>query len=319
MTDTIQKPSPTPFCMAATPFSPDGEVDEAALRGQVRRFVDAGLGVYFGSGGAGEGHTLSNRDLDRLYRVAGEEAAGRIPVCANPPEQASATAVIEQAALAQSAGVQAVSIYPAAHWHGFRANENELGVYYRFILERIATPVMLTFNPNIGAVPSTQFLAGLIDRWPQIKGINLIGPSEEYFVELRQILSPKMPIYLPAVRAIRALELGAAGFIGAEANVIPASYRRLADLHARGATTEATDLQTRIQEFAAIVADWSTATARWIKMAWRAYGLPGGEGGLRPPYLMPPQAEIDRLAARLAAVGLEEITALQSAVRASRG
>ena len=54
-------------------------------------------------------------------------------------------------------------------------------------------------------------------------------------------------------------------------------------------------------------------------MAWRAYGLPGGEGGLRPPYLMPPQAEIDRLAARLAAVGLEEITALQSAVRASRG
>ena len=38
------------FCMAATPFTEDGSLDEAGLRAHLRRLVAAGNGIYLGSG-----------------------------------------------------------------------------------------------------------------------------------------------------------------------------------------------------------------------------------------------------------------------------
>jgi hypothetical protein len=35
--------------------------------------------------------------------------------------------------------------------------------------------------------------------------------------------------------------------------------------------------------------------------------LPGGQGGLRRPYLMPPQGELDAMAAALARLGIDEL------------
>ena len=50
--------------------------------------------------------------------------------------------------------------------------------------------------------------------------------------------------------------------------------------------------------------------ARWQKMALKVFKLPGGEGGLRTPYLMPSDAEVERFTAGLLALGLAEIDEL---------
>ncbi|MBV9922212.1 MAG: hypothetical protein JOY78_15355, partial [Pseudonocardia sp.] len=52
---------------------------------------------------------------------------------------------------------------------------------------------------------------------------------------------------------------------------------------------------------------------RWQKMAMRVLRLPGGEGGLRLPYLMPPQSEIDRFAEGLLGLRIREIEDLARA------
>ena len=44
---------------------------------------------------------------------------------------------------------------------------------------------------------------------------------------------------------------------------------------------------------------------------------PGGEGGVREPYLMPDAAELDRFARGAAALGLPEITAMLPAATGS--
>ena len=53
--------------------------------------------------------------------------------------------------------------------------------------------------------------------------------------------------------------------------------------------------------------------ARWQKMALKVFKLPGGEGGLRKPYLMPSDAEVERFTTGLLALGLTEIDELARA------
>jgi hypothetical protein len=51
-------------------------------------------------------------------------------------------------------------------------------------------------------------------------------------------------------------------------------------------------------------------TPRWIKVALRAFKLPGGAGGPRPPYLMPDDAVVARFAEGAIALDVEEINEL---------
>ena len=48
-------------------------------------------------------------------------------------------------------------------------------------------------------------------------------------------------------------------------------------------------------------------------MALKVFKLPGGEGGLRKPYLMPSEAEVERFTSGLLALGLAEIDELAEA------
>ena len=47
------------FTISITPFAEDGSIDEAKLRRHLSKLGDAGIGVYVGGGGSGEGYTLS--------------------------------------------------------------------------------------------------------------------------------------------------------------------------------------------------------------------------------------------------------------------
>src|ERR1700709_727487 len=98
---------------SATTFAADGSLDEGAMRAFLQRFVDAGLTIYLGSGGSGEGCSLT---LDALARVGGEVAGGKVPVGSNPPDQHTARDSIFHAKLAMAAGVDVVQLYGPASW-----------------------------------------------------------------------------------------------------------------------------------------------------------------------------------------------------------
>src|SRR5947207_13501132 len=64
-----------------TPFTANEDIDEAALRAEVRYLSETahvhGLAVC---GSTGEGHTLTTEETRRITAIAVEEAAGRVPV-----------------------------------------------------------------------------------------------------------------------------------------------------------------------------------------------------------------------------------------------
>src|ERR1700722_13597292 len=77
----------TLLCRTATTFRPDKSLDEEAQRAFLQRLRDAGLGMYLGSAGSGEGHALSRDELTRVYEIGVDIAGDAVQANANPPEQ----------------------------------------------------------------------------------------------------------------------------------------------------------------------------------------------------------------------------------------
>jgi 4-hydroxy-tetrahydrodipicolinate synthase len=65
-----------------TPFTPAGDLDEAALRRLVKRQIDARIDVLVPCGTTGESATMTPAEQERVVAITVEEAGGRVPVLA---------------------------------------------------------------------------------------------------------------------------------------------------------------------------------------------------------------------------------------------
>ena len=66
-----------------TPFDANEDIDERALRADVRYLIqEAGVHGLAVGGSTGEGHTLSTDELRHAVGAAVQEAGGRVPVIA---------------------------------------------------------------------------------------------------------------------------------------------------------------------------------------------------------------------------------------------
>jgi len=294
----------TLFCMSATPFHEDLSLDESAFRSHLRRLVAARNGIYLGSGGAGEGHVLTARELRRIYEIGVEEAKGKVPLCANPRESRSAALMYEVAKEAVEANVDVVQIYQLDAGHGMIPTQREQDVYFTELLSEIDHPVAISIHAYAGYAATPDYLKQLCARFEQICAINVVGPPNSYFMALRDELPERIKLYTSIVNLVHVATLGASGALLAENNLIPNVCQSIADAY------EARDLDklahgTRtVQRFANVVNKWAPSSGRWVKMAMKVLGL--GNGVLRPPYLLPPQEDQDRMAAAFAALRIRE-------------
>lgn len=306
-------PNMTLLCRNATTFTKTKEFDEQAFRKFLQRFVDARLGVYLASGGSGEGHALSRDELRRVYQIGVEVCKGKVAVNANPPEQNTAQATIEHAKLAVEAGVDVVNIYGPASWHGFRPTDAEYTAYFDQVLSVIKHPVALAPNPIIGYTPRPALIAGICNQTSQVAAINLSGVGDTYFIELKDALKRDVAIFVPFQSSLHTLTLGATGLLGAEANIIPKTFRRYIDHFESSDFAGLGKVYADLQRFNRYVAKWHSSSPRWLKMAMKVLKLPGGEGGARGPYLMPLDDEVQRFTDGLLRLRLPEIDDLARA------
>jgi 4-hydroxy-tetrahydrodipicolinate synthase len=294
------------MCMAATPFAADGSLDEAALRVQLGRLADAGVGVYLGSGGAGEGHALSTTELDRLYRVGVETCRGRTPVFANPPEARTANEMLAKAMLAVHAGVDCVQIYALDAGHGMRPTEAEQNAYYRNLLDAIDHPVAISVHGYQGYLTPIPLLRKLTVDYPQLVAINVMVRPFDYFVELKDSLRSGMSYYCISYELIQGLALGAAGCLSAEPNLAPSLCADIAARFDAGDIAGSGASQADLIRLGTLVNKWAPSTARWVKMGMKVLGL--GNGVLRPPYLLPGSDQQDEMLAGLRRLGLSPLS-----------
>jgi 4-hydroxy-tetrahydrodipicolinate synthase len=299
----------TMFCMSATTFNEDGSLDEYALREHLRRLVAGRNGIYLGSGGAGEGHVLTVKELRRVYDIGVEEAKGKVPVHANPRESRSAAAMYEVAKEAVEAGVDVVQLYQLDGGHGMRPSQREQEAYWKELLDKINHPVAISIHIYAGYMATVPYLKELCGRYGQICAINVMVPANGYFIQLRDALPESVKLYTGLTQLGEVATLGAAGALLAENNIIPNICQRIADGYAAGDLAEVSEATRNVQRFNNIVSEWAPSTARWVKMAMRVLNL--GSGALRPPYLMPLEEDQRRMSASFDALMIRELEGLR--------
>jgi 4-hydroxy-tetrahydrodipicolinate synthase len=297
----------------STTFTRTGELDEDALRALLRGIVDAEIAVYLGSGGSGEANALTIDELRRVYEIGVEVYRGRLPVYANIPEVRNAQEAIDLARLAIHAGIDVVNFYGPASLHGYVPTDDELTLYFDTILGAVQHPAVLAPNPIQGYTPKPAIIAAMCDTYAHVTAVNLVGlAGDAYFLELRErIKRDDVELAVPLPGSHNMFDLGASALVSNLANVLPKSLRQYVDQYESGDYVGMGKTYADLLRFERYVRRW--AGARWQKMALRVLKLPGGEGGLRLPYLMPPDEEVERFAQGLLALNVPELEDLAKA------
>jgi len=294
------------FCMVASPFKSDDSLDEDALRLHLKRLVDANNGVYLAGGGAGEGHALTRQELRRICEIGVEVCKGKVPTYCNPREARSAEEHYLYAKEAAAAGVDVVQLYQLEGGHGMRPTPEEQDAYWFELLDALRYPVALSIHAYAGFYPSADYLRRLKDTYPQIVALNLIATPSAYLTEVRDAMPADVAIYIHISTVVQGLALGAAGALQTESNLIPNTCRRLLDQWASADIAGMQETAQQIQRLSNVVSEWAPSTARWVKMGMRVLDLPGGQGPLRKPYLMPDSAAQRKMADAFEAIGVRD-------------
>lgn len=287
---------PSTYVISLTPFDASGALDLDGFRRHLRRLGDAGIGVYVGGGGSGEGYALTRDETAQLLAVAVDELGGRVPVRAMGVEPRTAAEMIDLARRAQAAGVDALQVYSLDMGHGRRPRPDELEAYFAEVLAGTEMPAVLSTHQSVGYFVPVESFVRLVDRYPNVVGINCTNPDLGYLVRLVDALVDRVEIHVGgAMQGFTALSLGADGFLTSEGNLAPRLVQSVVDRWAAG------DLAGSAAAFAQVLRlYYGLAELGGVSGTKAALGLLGLPGGVpRPPRLPVPDEWRARLAALL--------------------
>lgn len=136
--------------IAATPFTPDGEIDYESLTTQIHGLAAGGCHGVILFGYAGEFYKLTDEERGEILRVAtnaGDDAD--IPVFASITAQSTKVAT-DRARAAQHAGVDGLMLLPP-----FVANPGEADVreHVESVGRAVSVPVLVQYAPDNTGVP----------------------------------------------------------------------------------------------------------------------------------------------------------------------
>lgn len=297
-------PAPSVHVISITPFAADGTLDEPGLHAHLRRMAAAGVGVYVGGGGSGEGFTLDEGETRRVLEIAAEEVGGRSSVRAMGIEPRTASQMIDYVRAAESAGVDACQIYSLDPGHGHRPSVAEAEGYFVDVLEAGDFPAVLSTHQSVGYRLPPSVLGSLVERFPQIVGINCSHGDVGYLTELVDAVGGQVEVHVggPA-QGLAAFALGATGFLASEANLAPVLCQRVIERFVAGdagATFEAFGTLLRLHHLL-----YANGGIRVTKAVLERLGLPGGT--VRRPQQPPSEHVVDAVLERIGELGIAEI------------
>ncbi|MBJ7602310.1 MAG: dihydrodipicolinate synthase family protein [Candidatus Dormibacteraeota bacterium] len=155
----------------ATPFQPDGEIDERSLNRLLLGVIAAGVDGITVLGVAGEAQKLNQAERRRVLELTAAATSGRLPICCGVSQDGTRVAV-EMAQEAAAAGAIAVMVAPPT----FLQPGPALTAHLRNVGEEAGLTVVLQDYPPVNGVSLTPTqLAQLADAVPAIQTIKLEG------------------------------------------------------------------------------------------------------------------------------------------------
>jgi 4-hydroxy-tetrahydrodipicolinate synthase len=228
----------------ATPFDASGELDLDAWQRLLAQQLEAGTQAVVVAGSTGEAAALLDPEYDLLVRLAVEAVGGRIPVLAGTGTS-NTLKTIELTRRAEKLGADAALVVTPPY---VRPTQAGLVAHYRAVANDAALPVVLYNVPGrTGCDMKPETVAELAGH-PRIIAIKEAVADPERMTALLALRADDFTVLSgDDPTACRAMLQGADGVISVASNVVPAAFRRLADL-ARSRDAAASELDARLHE-----------------------------------------------------------------------
>jgi 4-hydroxy-tetrahydrodipicolinate synthase len=228
----------------STPFTADGDLDEAALRRHVDFLIDNGLHGLVPGGSTGEFAAMTLDERKRVNEIVIEQAAGRVPVAPQTGSTRTAEA-IELSKHAADAGASAVLLVQPYYEAPTR---REVIEYFATVGAAAGIPVIAYNLPGVtGMNLDRPFYRELLERTDAVKYIKDTSGSIEQAFDLIFNLGDAIDTFVGwDTIVLPAFSAGAAGSIWGAPNFAPRECVAIYDLAKQGKTAEAFDIFKRL-------------------------------------------------------------------------
>lgn len=300
-TGSVDPTRASTFVISITPFTEDGTLDEVATRGHLRRMAAAGIGVYLGGGGSGEGYVLSPEETRRLLQIGVEELKGKVPIRAMGVEPRTSRDMIEYVEMVSGLGVDAAQIYSLDQGHGHRPTTDEIHRYFNDVLRATDFPAVLSTHMSVGYQVPVAMLVEFADRFDHLIGINFSHQDLGYLTAVIDALGDRLEIHVGGPhQALTALALGGTGYLSSEGNLAPALCVGVIRAYQDNDARRLTDLYGKLLRLSGRF--YAAGGIRATKAVLNALGLPGGFPRL--PQLPVPDTDLPALLNHIEQLGL---------------
>ena len=221
----------------ATPFTPDGQIDEQALRRLVDRSIDGGVDGVVACGSTGEFAAMSGAERRFVVETVIDQTANRVPVVAQTGAVSTAEAV-ELSRHAEAAGASVLMVV-APYYEPLSVDETL--EYLRTVAAAVDVPIMLYNLPVATGVNLDPDTVGGLAR--EIDNIRYIKDTSADMAQAGQLIHRYGDVISTFVGwdslLLAAITEGAAGVMAGTANVMPAQLVSIHRALTRGDLTRA--------------------------------------------------------------------------------
>ena len=280
-----------------TPFRQDLSLDEATLRGLVRRQIAAGIDFLVPCGTTGESPTLSRAEHLRVVEITLEEAKGKVPVLAGAGGY-DTREVIELAREIAALGADGIlSVTPYYN----KPTQEGLYQHYRAIAASTRLPIVLYSvqgRTGVNVEPGTLARLARIDNIVGVKEAS--GNIGQMATVLHEVPADFVVLSGDDAITIPLASLGGRGVISVASNEIPAEMTAIAQACLRNDFPAARAIQAKFLPLMNI--NFVESNPIPVKAAMALMGLV--EPVWRLPMVPPSQANLAKIEAVLSATGL---------------
>jgi 4-hydroxy-tetrahydrodipicolinate synthase len=254
-----------------TPFDANGSVDTTALRANVNALFDAGVNGIVATGTMGEAGSLTTEERRAVVGAVADAVDGRGPVIAGV-SSGSAAQSVAYALDAAAAGATAIMCLPPL---GYRADPDELVVFYRTVAGESGLPLMAYNNPEASGVDLAP--AQIVRLYEEVEGIVAIKECSGDARRLRELIDGADGLEVLVGGDDWALEgfaAGATGWVSGVAVVAPTECVELYHAVRDGHLEAARSIYSRMLPLARF--DMTPKLVQYFKAAQDRVGFAGG-------------------------------------------
>lgn len=280
-----------------TPFDAEENVDEDALRAEVRYHLDLGVHGICVTGSTGDGQMLSVEDSATVAAAAVKEAAGTVPVISGIIRDSTAEVIRYGKALKET-GVDALQVTPVHYL--FQPDEENTVAYYRRIADETGLQVIIYNVIPYALIPATT-VARMLNELPNVVAVKQSGGNIHQLADLLHYAPTGGKVFTAVDDLLYpAYLLGAQGAISATLTVAPQLCLEQWDAVQAGEHGKALDIHNKLLPIWRAI-DGPNMTVR-IKAALQMQHRNGGRG--RSPLTPVNETEREVIATALRKAGV---------------